>query len=153
MLYDSALHQLHDDVIYHEDAITADTIAKFKNLRSNDDDSYFGNDSSVNESNEAQAWWVEPPASSEEDESHDAHPVDTKAHNVDDDSEADNTDNDSDDINENTDTEDGADDIVTLIQANMQLLNFLTKQRATIARLRARISRLGNVIHTTSLLD
>jgi hypothetical protein len=26
-LYDSALHQLHDDVIYHEDAMTADTIA------------------------------------------------------------------------------------------------------------------------------
>ena len=74
--------------------------------------------------------------------------------NVDDDCEVNTDDNDDgNDLDGNTDTEDGAEDIVTLIQANMQLLNFLTKQRATIARLRARISRLGNVIHTTSLLD
>jgi hypothetical protein len=62
------------------------------------------------------AWWVEPPDSSED-----------APNSLDD------------DINENTDAEDGAEDIVDLIQANTKLLNFLTEQSATIARLRARI--------------
>jgi hypothetical protein len=56
-------------------------------------------------------------------------------------------DDDSDELNDNTDTEDGADDIVAIIQANMQLLTFLTKQSATIARFRARIVCLNNIVH------
>jgi hypothetical protein len=36
---------------------------------------------------------------------------------------------------------------VALIQANMKLLTFLTKQSATIARLRARIVRLSTIVH------
>ncbi len=158
--HDSVLHQLQDDVLYHEDALIEETIAQFDNLRSSDDDSYFGNDSPVNEFNEARAWWDEPLASNEEDEHEPVHDPgtwnatqrlnkalnDTKADNAADDSEVDDMDNDSDDINENTDTEDGNEDIVGLIQANMQLLNFLTKQRGTIARLRARVSRLNTVI-------
>ena len=156
----SELQQMHDDVLYHEDALIEETIARFENLRSSDDDSYFGNDSPVNEFNEARAWWKEPLTSYEEDKHEIVHDLetrnvtqrcnkamnDTKVDKVDDDSAIDDMDNDSDDINENTDTEDGAEDIVDLIQANMQLLNFLTKQRGTIARLRARVSRLNTVI-------
>jgi len=167
--YDSEIHQLEDDVLYHEDALIEETIAQFENLRSSDDDSYFGNDSPVNEFNEARAWWDEPLASNEEDEHEPGNDLgtwnakqrphkalndtevdnasdDCEVNNLDDDSAIDDMDNDSDDINENTDTEDGAEDIVGLIQANMQLLNFLTKQRGTIARLRARVSRLNTVI-------
>jgi hypothetical protein len=51
-----------------------------------------------------------------------------------------------DDVDENTDTEDGADDVIELIEAHMKLLAFLSKQSATIARLRARIARLSEFI-------
>ncbi len=53
-----------------------------------------------------------------------------------------------DDIDENTDTEDGAEDLIDLLQSNMKLLAFITKQNATIRRLRSRIIRLGNLVST-----
>jgi hypothetical protein len=51
-----------------------------------------------------------------------------------------------DDINENTDTEDGTEELIELIGANTDLMAFLAKQRATIARLRARIVRLNDLL-------
>jgi transposase InsO family protein len=53
-----------------------------------------------------------------------------------------------DDIAKNTDTEDGAEDLIDLLQSNMKLLAFITKQNATIRRLRSRITRLGNLVLT-----
>jgi hypothetical protein len=51
-----------------------------------------------------------------------------------------------DDINENTDTEDGTEELIELMGANTDLIAFLMKQRATIARLRARIVRLNDLL-------
>ena len=53
-----------------------------------------------------------------------------------------------DDMDENTDTEDGAEDLIDLLQSNMKLLAFITKQNATIRRLRSRITRLANLVST-----
>jgi hypothetical protein len=50
------------------------------------------------------------------------------------------------DIDENTDTEDGHDEFIDLVKSNMKLLEFVLRQRETIARLRARIFRLSDVI-------
>jgi transposase InsO family protein len=52
----------------------------------------------------------------------------------------------SDDIDENTDTEDGAEDLIDLLQSNTKLLAFITRQNATIRRLRSRITRMGILI-------
>ena len=71
----------------------------------------------------------------------------------------------SDDLNENTDTEDGAEDVIELMQANrdgtnhmidllrtnMKLLDFVSNQRITITRLRARIVRMGEMIQQLTL--
>jgi hypothetical protein len=51
-----------------------------------------------------------------------------------------------DDLLENTDTEDGTEEVMDLIQFNMRLMSALDKQRATIARLRARIFRLSDLV-------
>jgi hypothetical protein len=131
---DDDLHQLNDDILHHTNAMTDEIIDSFENLRHDShncqlcgEDHNSDEDCSVheptNELNEASAWWVEPHDSSED-----------TPNSLDD------------DINENTDTEDGAADIADLIQVNTKLLNFLTKQSATIARLRARIVRLSTLV-------
>ena len=51
-----------------------------------------------------------------------------------------------DDLNENTDTDDGIIDFIDVVGANTDLIAFLKKQRATIARLRARIVRLNTLL-------
>jgi transposase InsO family protein len=60
-----------------------------------------------------------------------------------------------DDCSDNTDTEDGAQEVVGLIQSNMKLLALLSCQSNTIARLRARNTRLRNRIQvmTTHMAD
>ncbi len=50
------------------------------------------------------------------------------------------------DIDENTDTEDGTEEFIDLIKSNMKLLEFISRQRDTIVRLRARIFRLSDFI-------
>ena len=119
---DLELDQMQDDVLHHENAEIEAIIEGFENLNSSSEDNCYDDDSPVNEFNEASAWWVEPSQSSEED-----------------------------DFEGNTDTDDDGEDVVALIQANMKLLNFLTKQSATIARLRSRIVRLGTIIHDLRL--
>ena len=71
----------------------------------------------------------------------------------------------SDDLNENTDTEDGAEDVIDLMKANregtnnmidflkmnMKLFEFVSHQRITITRLRARIVRLGAMVFQLTL--
>ncbi len=51
-----------------------------------------------------------------------------------------------DDLLENTDTEDGTEEVMDLIQSNMRLMSALDRQRATIARLKARIFRMGDLV-------
>jgi hypothetical protein len=51
-----------------------------------------------------------------------------------------------DDINENTDTEDGGEELIDLIEANARLIAFIAKQRATLERLRHRITRMKRYI-------
>jgi hypothetical protein len=59
-----------------------------------------------------------------------------------------------DDMLENTDTEDGTEEVMDLIQSNMRLMSALDRQRATIARLRARIFRLNDLVNDlTKQLD
>ncbi len=53
------------------------------------------------------------------------------------------TDSSENDLNENTDIDDGITDLIEVVGANTNLIAFLQKQRATIARLRARIVRLN----------
>jgi hypothetical protein len=119
---DLELDQMRDDVLHHENAEIEAIIEGFENINSSSEENCYDDDSPVNEFNEASAWWVEPSQSSEED-----------------------------DFEGNTDTDDDGEDVVALIQANMNLLNFLTKQSATIARLRSRIVRLGTIIHDLRL--
>ncbi len=116
-------------MLYHTNALTDQIIANFEDLHhSSDDDSIQPN---VNNC----GWWVEPPESSE-----DAPHSSTDAPDTIEDL------HDSDDLDEKTDTEDDGDDVIELLKANMQLLTFLTKQSATIARFRGRIVRLGTVV-------
>ena len=120
--WDLELGQMQDDVLYHNNAEIEAIIESFENLNSSSEENCYDDDSPVNEFNEASAWWIEPSQSSEED-----------------------------DIGGNTDTDDDAEDVIALIQANRKLLNFFTKQSATIARLRSRIVRLGTIIHDFQL--
>jgi hypothetical protein len=145
--HDNEIGQFNEDILHHENASTDQIIENFATLRHDDSfDSHLchmcGDVHNINEDcfgddgpsifNEASEWWVEPPKSSDGDSS-----------SV------------EDDLNENTDTEDGAEELVPLIQANMKLLQFLTKQSRTIARLRARIVRLSILAQdlTTRLND
>jgi hypothetical protein len=56
-----------------------------------------------------------------------------------------------DDLNENTDTDDGITDLIEVVGANTNLIAFLQQQRATIARLRARIVRLNTLLAQETL--
>ncbi len=134
--HDEDLSQLHDDVLHHINASTEQIIAEFANMNHSSDDD-LSRSSPVNEFN--CDWWHEPSESSSSNHSdnHNAnapHTIDCTQNN------------DSDDLFGNTDTEDGAEDVVALIQSNMNLIRFLTKQSATIARLWTRIVRLGTLI-------
>ena len=121
-VYEDEIGQMRDDVLFHTNMMTDQIIANFEDLTH----------SSEEES-------THPPESSEDASDHF------------------NESSDSDDLMENTDTEDGKDELCdleeslqqssrNLLKANTQLLNFLTKQSATIARLRRRIVRLSTMV-------
>jgi hypothetical protein len=129
--HDYELSQLHDDVLHHINASTDEIIADFENIHHSSDEDCFG----ISLVNEFNCDWYHEPHESSEDVSNDNDSDAPSANTGNKDGEKD---DDSDDLNENTDTEDGAEDAVALIQANMNLLVFLKRQSATIARLRAR---------------
>jgi hypothetical protein len=91
--------------------------------------------------NEASEWWVEPPESSDDTPNPDNEDLNSGVAPHPDD----------DDLNENTDTDDDAEEITTLIQSNVKLLSLLEQQRATIARLRSRITRLNTLVRDLTL--
>ncbi len=118
-ILDHENNQLHDDVLYHEDELTNEIIAAAKSLyQSSDDDHSVQNMGPYNKFyNEYNCDVYQEPDDSSEDE-----------------------------LNENTDTDDGKEDIIEVLGANTRLIALLQKQRKTIARLRARISRLIAII-------
>ncbi len=128
---DDEISQLQDDVLYHTNALTEQIIADFENLEHSSDDDCADEEPNVYNCD----WWVEPPESSEDAPNSSIDVPHPSADLVD-----------SDDLNENTDTEDGGEDVIELLKANMQLLTFLTKQSAIIARLRRRIVRLSTIV-------
>ena len=132
-VYDDGIGQMRDDVLFHANMMTEQIIANFEDLtHSSEEESTHSPESNSDRRDE-------PPESSEDASDHL------------------NDNSDSDDLNENTDTEDGKDELCdleeslqqssrNLLKANTQLLNFLTKQSATIARLRRRIVRLSTMV-------
>ncbi len=111
--HDAELSQLQDDVLYHINSQTDAIIHEIERIDSNE------SDSGVNVFH--CDWHHAPPDSSAED---------------DDDNSGYGTDHAYD-----TDTEDGAEEHIDLIQSNMQLIAFLSRQSKTIVRLRKRILR------------
>jgi transposase InsO family protein len=146
--HDLELSQLHEDILHHDNETTEQIIADFEhNNSSSDANDGFGT-SPVNDFN--YDWWVEPPDSDDETINHDTHQPSILIGNV---SQL----NDNfeqveklyhlDDDNESDDNDNNAANIAELLQANIKLLDFLTQQSATIARLRTRIVRLKTLIY------
>ncbi len=145
------MSQLHEAILYHDNDTTEQFIDSFEHNNSSSDVNDGLGTSPVNDFN--CDWWVEPPDSSDDTLNHDRHPpsiINDHVSQLNDNFEQVQKLYHLDDNTESEDNDDNSANIAELLQANIRLLNFLTQQSATIARLRTRIVRLKTLIYDLS---
>ncbi len=147
--------QMRDDIIRQMNAETEQIIAAFESLEHGDND----NSEFYDRVDEVTAAFYLPRSLSLSDDLNENNITEDDAENMF------QLDSFSDDLNENTDTEDGAEEMIDLIKANsdgtkhimdlinanMKLLEFLSRQGTTITRLCSRIGRLGEMVQQLTL--
>ena len=135
-IHDAEVRQLQDDVLYHTNSQTDEIICEIERIDSDESDSgatMFNN-----------AWYHGHQDSSAEDEQ-DNGGLSPASSDDDDNSRYGN------DHAHDTDAENGAENDISPLQSNVQLISFIARQSKTIARLRKRILRLRLHISTLKL--
>jgi len=130
--HDNEMHQMQDDIRYHDNASTDAIIASFEKLESSSDDDCF---TTTPIRDACSDWRTETPDSSYYDFHHNFAKLE-KDYNLDDTESEENAEN--------------AAKFAEILQANMRLITFLQDQNETITRLRIRIVRLKAFIYDLS---